>query len=82
MALRFLPPVWIHDGGLNFRSIDTAEEAHAYLRGSRGQRGALYGQATAMMESALSTADDITRARETFREFARNEGVLAEVEAI
>jgi hypothetical protein len=80
MKTKFKSPVWIHDGGLNFRAISTAEEAHAYLAGWRGSRAAIYDHALAVMKSAISGTRDAVYARDTFRNFAYSEGVLAEAD--
>ena len=80
MATKFKTPVWIHDGGLNFRAISTAEEAHAYLAGWRGSRAAIYDHAVAVMRSTMAGTRDVVYARDIFRNFAYSERVLAEAE--
>lgn len=81
MTTKFKTPVWIHDGGLNFRAIATAEEAHAYLTAWRSSRAAIYDHAVAVMKSAMEGTGDISHARDTFWKFAHSERVLAEAES-
>jgi hypothetical protein len=80
MTTKFKTPVWIHDSGLNFRAIATAEEAHAYLAGWRGSRAAIYDHAVSVMKSAMEGTGDAVHARDTFRKFAPSERLLAEAE--
>ena len=82
MTTRFPSPVWIHERGLDFRSIATAEEAYAYLRGWRGARATIYDHALATLGGALNGQVGAGRAREVFRQFAAAEHVLAEADAI
>jgi hypothetical protein len=82
MSGKFKSPVWIHDGGLNFRSICTVEEAHAYLCGWRGARAAVYDHTLATMGAALNGDVSEIRAALVFRQFAASEGVLAEADAV
>jgi len=80
MATKFKTPVWIHDGGLNFRAIATAEEAHAYLAAWRGSRAAIYDHAVKKKKNTMAGKRDVVYARDTFRKFAHSERVLAEAE--
>lgn len=81
MTLKFPSPVWIHDRGLDFRSIDSVEEAYAYVRGWQGSRAAIYDHTLAALGAALNGEVSTHRAGEVFRQFARSEGVLAETDA-
>lgn len=81
MTMKFKPPVWIHERGLTFRAISTAEEAYAFLTGWRGARAAIYDHALRSMEAAMLNEIDALLARDIFRGFAASEGVLAESDA-
>jgi hypothetical protein len=72
--------VWIHEHGLTFRAISTAEEALDYLKGWRGVRPAIYDHALRAMEAAMLDEIDAKLARDIFRAFAASEGVLAEAD--
>jgi hypothetical protein len=78
--MKFSTPVWILDGRVNFRSVGSAEEAYAYLRGWRGPRAAIYDHALAILGGALNGQVGSIRAREIFRQFASSENVLAEAD--
>lgn len=82
MTIKFPSPVWIHERGLDFRSIDSVEEAYSYLRGWRGPRAAIYDETLATLGAALNGEVSPHRSREVFRQFARSEQVLAEADAI
>jgi hypothetical protein len=61
MTMKFSSPVWIHERGLTFRAISTAEEAFAFLKGWRGARAAIYDHALRTMEAAmLDEIDTVT----------------------
>jgi hypothetical protein len=81
MTIKFKAPVWIHERGLTFRSISTAEEAFSYLKGWAGPRAAIYDHALRVMEAAMLDEIDAGLARDVFRGFAASEGVLAEADA-
>ncbi len=78
---QFASPIWIHEHGLTFRAIDSAEEAFAYLRGWRGERAAIYDHALRSMEQTIAGQLPSATARDIFKEFARSEGILAEADA-
>jgi hypothetical protein len=80
MKSQWIPPVWLWDGGINFRAVSTVEEAYAYLRGWRGPRAAIYDHALATLASAMSDDTQASDAREVFRRFAASENVLAEAD--
>jgi hypothetical protein len=81
MTGKFKSTVWIHDGGLNFRSINTSEEAYTYLLGWRGARAAVYEHTLATLGATLNGQCSLIRAGEVFRKFAASEGVLAKADA-
>lgn len=78
---KFKSPIWILEGGLNFRSVNSADESLAYLHGWRGARAAIYDHALRSMEAAVRGEIDPQLAQEIFRRFAASEGVLAEADA-
>lgn len=80
MRRQFVSPVWIHERGLDFRSVCSAEEAYAFLKGWRGPRAAIYDHTIATLGAAMNGDVGVERARDVFRQFAASEHILAEAD--
>jgi hypothetical protein len=78
MVARFVPPIWIREGALFFRSIESAEEGLAYLNAYSGDRGAVYHATRLAMEKAVDGELSVEEARATFWRFAEDVSLLAE----
>jgi hypothetical protein len=78
MVARFVPPIWIREGPLFFRTIDSAEEGWAYLDAYSGDRGAVYHATKLAMQRALDGEVSVDDARLAFWRFAEDISILGE----
>jgi hypothetical protein len=78
MATRFQPMIWIREGSVMVRPIDSIEEALAFLEHWHGDRGAVFHFTKIEMEKALVGDVDIEDARQAFWRFAEDASILGE----
>jgi hypothetical protein len=78
MATRFVSPIWIREGALLFRTIDSAEEGLAYLNAYSGDRGAVYHVTKQAMQRSINSELTVDSAHLSFWRFAEDVGILGE----
>ncbi|MEP9387161.1 DUF982 domain-containing protein [Mesorhizobium sp. KR9-304] len=78
MAVRFASPIWIREGALFFRTIESGEEGLAYLNAYSGDRGAVYHFTKQAMQRAVNGELSVDDARLAFWRFAEDVGILGE----
>ena len=78
MATKFESSVWLREGPFMMRTVDSVDEAIAFLEHYRGHRGGMYHHARLMLEGAQHGSIAIADARQAFSAFAEDNNLLGE----
>jgi hypothetical protein len=80
----FTPPIWLRETGtqMMIHSVSTLAEGRHYLvERFRGERNGVYQHTLWTIERAIAGTIDTATAREAFKSFAENAGILSERKA-
>jgi len=78
MATKFESSIWLRESPFMMRTVDSIDEAIAFLEYYRGDHGAMYHHARLMLEGAREGRITVAEARQAFAAFAEANNILGE----
>ena len=78
MATKFETSIWLREGPFMMRTVDSVDEAIAFLEHYRGDHGAMYHHARLMLAGAREGRISVAEARQAFSAFAEDNDLLGE----
>jgi hypothetical protein len=76
MATKFESSLWLREGPFMMRTVDSIDEAIAFLEHYHGHRGGMYHHARLMLEGSQHGSIAIADARKAFSAFAEDNNLL------
>ena len=78
MATKFESSIWLREGPFMMRTVDSVDEAIAFLEHYRGDHGAMYHHARIVLDGAQEGRIAVVEARQAFSAFAEANNILGE----